>query len=174
MADVVPFGSGDYLCWLLLLVFARGADLLSTWVATPNLILEGNPLVKKLGLKWSIAFNVVVCALAAFLPLGAIIGTTASLLVAARNFQAAWAVRTRGEEDYRIWREQRLSETPACLFLGCVFAEAFLLCLIGVALVWTSASAQIPLGIGLGILVYALAVAFFMTISLWRNRRPSR
>ena len=33
-------------CWC-----ARGMDFLSTWVATPNLVLEGNPIAKKLGWK---------------------------------------------------------------------------------------------------------------------------
>ena len=27
-------------------------DFLSTWVATPNLVLEGNPIAKKLGWRW--------------------------------------------------------------------------------------------------------------------------
>ena len=41
MEDPVPFGSRAYLVMLVLLVFSRGMDFLSTWVATPNLVLEG-------------------------------------------------------------------------------------------------------------------------------------
>ncbi len=46
MDDTIPFGSPAYLLMLVLLVFARGMDFLSTWVATPNLVLEGNPITK--------------------------------------------------------------------------------------------------------------------------------
>ena len=49
--DFLPFASRGYCCMLALLVFARGMDFFSTWVATPNLVLEGNPLAKKTGLE---------------------------------------------------------------------------------------------------------------------------
>jgi hypothetical protein len=60
MADMVPFASRDYCLMLLLLVFARGMDFLSTWTATPNLVLEGNPLAKKLGWQWGLLLNVAL------------------------------------------------------------------------------------------------------------------
>jgi hypothetical protein len=41
----------NYAPFLLLLVAARGMDLLSTWAGTPNLVLEDNPFAKKLGWK---------------------------------------------------------------------------------------------------------------------------
>ena len=46
MDDPVSFGSRGYLLMLGLLVFGRGMDFLSTWIATPNLALEGNPIAK--------------------------------------------------------------------------------------------------------------------------------
>ena len=49
--DLLPFASRGYCLMLALLLFARGMDFLSTWVATPNLVLEGNPLAKKMGWK---------------------------------------------------------------------------------------------------------------------------
>jgi len=49
MDDFLPFPSRDYFLMLFLLLVARGMDVLSTWVATPNLLLEGNPIAKKLG-----------------------------------------------------------------------------------------------------------------------------
>ena len=60
------------------------------------------------------------------------------------------------------------------MFLTCVFGEATLLALVGGVLVWTAGPADVPLGIGLGILGYAGAVAFFLTLSLWRNRHAPR
>lgn len=49
MEDFVPFASRSYALLFLLLFVSRGMDFLSTWVATPNMVLEGNPIAKKLG-----------------------------------------------------------------------------------------------------------------------------
>ena len=68
MDDTVPFASRDYCLLLLLLVFARGMDFLSTWIATPNLVLEGNPLAKKLGWQWGLLLNVVLVGVLALWP----------------------------------------------------------------------------------------------------------
>src|SRR5439155_4409148 len=89
MEDTVPFGSREYLLMLVLLAFARGMDFLSTWIATPNLVLEGNPIAKKLGWKWGVVVNVVLVTALALWPLSAIVVATASVLVGSRNCQSA-------------------------------------------------------------------------------------
>ena len=43
------FGSAKYLWMAGILVLARGSDFLSTYIATPNLVLEANPLARKMG-----------------------------------------------------------------------------------------------------------------------------
>jgi hypothetical protein len=57
MDSFVPFGSFEYFMFLALLGFGRGMDFLSTWIATPNLVLEGNPLAKKLGWRGGLWLN---------------------------------------------------------------------------------------------------------------------
>ena len=69
MDDFVTFGSQPYLFLLAILLFARGMDILSTWVATPNLVLEGNPIAKILGWRWGLPVNFVLCVALAFWPL---------------------------------------------------------------------------------------------------------
>jgi len=76
MDDLVPFGSRLYVVLLLLLLVARGMDFLSTWIATPNMVLEGNPVAKKLGWKWGIPVNLAFCVGFAFWPLPAIVIST--------------------------------------------------------------------------------------------------
>ena len=93
-------------CWL-----SRGMDFLSTWVATPNLVLEGNPLARKLGWTWGMAVNLALCFGFAFWPLTAIVISTTSVLVAARNFHSAWLMRSLGEQRYRDWHIERIQET---------------------------------------------------------------
>src|SRR5213593_3371204 len=71
MNDFLPFPSRDYFLMLALLLVSRGTDALSTWVATPNLVLEGNPIAKKLGWKWGSLLNLVLCGACGAWPLAA-------------------------------------------------------------------------------------------------------
>src|ERR1700761_9072690 len=112
MDDMLRFGSRDYCLMVLLLAFARSMDFISTWVATPNLVLEGNPVAKKLGWRWGILLNVAICFSMSFWLMTAIAISTMSVLVAARNFQSAWLMRSMGEENYRDWHVRRIQETP--------------------------------------------------------------
>jgi hypothetical protein len=169
--DFLPFASRGYGVMLALLLFARGMDFLSTWVATPNLVLEGNPLAKKLGWKFGGLVNVVLCFVFAFWPLTAIIIITAGLLVAAHNFHAAWLMRSMGEEAYRQWFMEQISRARFPLYVICLLSETGLTGLVGAALLCFSEVESVPFAIGLGILAYAAIVLFYTALSLWRLRR---
>lgn len=172
MDQMVPFGSQTYGWVLLLLLFARGMDFLSTWVATPNMVLEGNPLAKKLGWKWGIAINLLLCVAFAFWPLPGLVISTTSVLVAARNFQSAWLMRSMGEVAYRDFHIARVQETKVTLYLFCLFAQTALVGGVGAAIAWVAGEGQPELlAIGLGIVAYALAVAFYTLLGAVRLRR---
>jgi len=173
MDDSVPFASHEYFIFLAILAFARGADFLSTWIATPNLVLEGNPLAKKLGWKWGAVINLLLCGTFACWPLPTIVICTSSALVAARNFQSAWLMRSLGEEAYRNWHVERFQETRTHLFLFCLFAQTALLLGVGMTLVLFTGGELVSLAVGLGIIAYALAVAVYTLLSVWRLRRRS-
>ncbi len=171
MDETIPFGSREYLLMLVVLVFARGMDFLSTWVATPNLVLEGNPIAKKLGWKWGLVVNAVLVAVLALWPLSAIVVATASVLVAARNFQSAWLMHSMGEHGYRDWFVARIRETRPTLYLFCLAGNTLLIAGVGVATVAFSGMQLVPVGIGMGIVAYAVAVAFYTLLAVWRNRQ---
>ena len=171
MDDTIPFGSSDYFIFFALLLLARGMDFLSTWVATPHMVLEGNPIAKWMGWKWGAVVNLGLCAGFACAPLAAIIISTTSLLVAARNFQGAWLMRTMGEQSYRFWMSDRLAEGRTGLFLACLFAQCVLMAFIGAGLLWFSGGWLVPVGVGIGMIGYALAVLIYSLISIWRWRR---
>jgi len=171
--DFVPFASRSYALLFLLLVVSRGMDFLSTWVATPNMVLEGNPLAKRLGWRWGIPLNLVLCFAFAFWPLPAIVISTTSVLVAARNFQSAWLMRSLGEQFYRDWHIERVQETSVTLYLFCLFAQTALIGGVGTAVVYFSERRLVPLAIGLGIVAYAVAVAFYTLLGIWRMRRSA-
>lgn len=174
MDDILAFGSRDYWLMFLLLLFSRGMDVLSTWVATPNLTLEGNPIVRILGWRGAFLVNFAICFAVAFWPLSVITFSTMSVLVAARNFQSAWLMRSMGEENYRDWQVMRIQETRITLYLFCLAGNTLLAASVGVALIYFSGKLLVPLAIGLGIVVYAVVVAFYTVLGVWRLRRAER
>ncbi len=177
-SEFVRFASRGYWLMFTLLVAARGMDFLSTWIATPNMVLEGNPVAKKLGWRGGIPVNLGLCALLAFWPLPAIVLITTSVLVAARNFQSAWLMRSLGEHLYRDWHVERVQETRASLYVFCLLGQTMLTASVGVVLIYCSNRSQdnalIPTAIGMGIVAYAVAVAFFTLLAVYRMRRAAR
>jgi len=171
MPDHLALGSPTYLALLGLLVIARAMDFLSTWIATPNLVLEGNPIARRLGWRYGLPLNLVVCLGFAAWPVPAIIITTTSLLVAARNFQSAWLMRTMGEEAYRDWHVHHIRVGSVTLLVACLAGQTMLLAVVGLGLVYFSAADNIPWAIGIGIIAYAAAVAVYSGLALWRIRR---
>src|SRR5436305_1218625 len=160
MDDYVPFGTRLYALMFLLLLVSRGMDLLSTRVATPTLLLEGNPIAKRLGWNWGLALNFAMCVAFACWPVSAIVISTMSVLVAARNFQSAWLMRSLGEESYRDWHLERIQETRITLYLFCLAGNTLLTATVGAAVIFFSEKRIVPFGIGVGIIAYAGAVAF--------------
>lgn len=169
--EMLSFGGRLYLQMLGLPLFARGADLGSTWLATPNLVLEGNPLAKKLGWKMGSAVNVALCVALAFWTTTALVVVTASLLVAAHNFHFAWLMRSMGEEAFRRWFTERLSETRLPLYVLSLLGETGSTALVGIGVMHWSRADSAGFAIGSGIVAYALIVLFYTTLSLWRLRR---
>jgi hypothetical protein len=177
MDDFLPFASRDYFLMLALLLVCRGMDALSTWVATPNLVLEGNPIAKKLGWRWGLPINLGFALILAFWPLPAIVISTTSVLVAARNFQSAWLMRSLGEQAYRDWHLERIQETRVTLYLFCLAGNTLLTAGVGAAVIYFSKTPTemplVPVAIGVGIIAYAVAVAFYTLLAVWRMRRIS-
>jgi len=177
MDELVPFASRSYWIFSGLMVLGRGMDLLSTWVASPRLLLEANPIARALGWRWGLLVNLAVSLLMGMWPMPAIGITTTSLLVAARNFQSAWVMRSMGETGYRCWISHRFSETNRWLFVGCVLAQGLLFGLVGSTLLYFGQFGpawRVITGVGCGIVVYALAVVVFSLLPVWRLWREGR
>jgi hypothetical protein len=166
MDEILSFGEPEHLFFIALLAMARAADFFSTWLATPNLKLEANPLARYLGWRWAIVLNLVVCVLLGVWPFPAVVVATTSVLVAARNLRQAWLVRTLGEDAYRLWLGDRLKESRMGLFLFCLIAEAALVGAIGAVLVSFGRLHLTPVGIGTGMIVYGIAVVSFTLIGI--------
>lgn len=166
----IPFGSRAYLLLLGALVFSRGMDFLSTWIATPNLVLEANPVAKKIGWRIGLVLNGIIVVLIAAWPLPAIVVITTSVLVAARNFQNAWLMRSMGEHEYRFWMSDRL-RVARSLYLYCLGAQTVLYTAAGGALMYFSYPMLVPFGIGMGVITYSFAVLIYSLLSVSRLAR---
>lgn len=166
----VPFGAYEYNLMFLALSFGRGMDLLSTWVATPNLVLEANPIARRLGWRGGLVFNFVLCFSAAFFPLVAVMVTTTSVMVAARNFKTAWLMRAMGEERYLAFILNQVSVSNRRVYVFCILAEGILVSTVGLVIALQSEVPSVPMAIGAGITAYAVAVVFYSCLSLWRSR----
>jgi hypothetical protein len=158
------------LCGLLLL--ARIGDIGTTYLVTPNLLLEANPIARKLG--WPFAlFTLSACLLPyVHIPM-AVAALMTFLLVSARNAGKIWIARTIGERAYAAFvldlaRKSKLSHA----LLG-LAASAFFVALAGATiLLFYPSEEEWGFWLGLGVLLYAGAVWFYgslATIRLFRR-----
>lgn len=171
MDELVPFGGPEYFGLLALLLIARGMDFLSTWVATPTLALEANPIARWLGWEAGLVVNALLSAGLALWPLPAIAVATTSLLVASRNFQSAWVMRSLGEFEYRAWLRERFAHGAPGLYWICLGAQVALLATVGGGLLAFSELRLVPFAVGTGILIFALAILIFNALAARRLRR---
>ena len=156
-----PFGLAYWAC-VALLLFARGLDFLSTWIATPSLLLEANPISRWLGWQGGLVVNLLVCLAAAMVPFLAVLISVTSALVAARNFQAAWVSRTMGEYEYREHLEELFGRANKRLVLGCIWAQGLLYSAVGIALAVVTNDPLVQ-AVGGGIVGFGLAIAVHST-----------
>ena len=169
--EFVRFGSRSWCLFSGLILAGRACDLGSTYLATPHLELEGNPIARRLGWRGGILLSLLAAAGFGAWPMIAISLTTTSGLVAARNCQHAWLMRAMGEATYRVWFMEQIWRTPRVLLYGCHWAEAVLSALPGCALLVWGGDNRVSLGVGLGLTGYGMAVALFTTLALWRLGR---
>ena len=81
-----------YLLLFSVVLFARGADLLSTLFVTPDLRHESNPVFRRVGWKWGVVLNILLCFAAATSLNATVIIAVASILTALTNFFGAPSV----------------------------------------------------------------------------------
>jgi hypothetical protein len=156
-----------------LILVARIGDITSTYLATPHLVLEANPIARRLG--WPFALLTLLLALIPYYNTAAgVVVLVPSLLVASRNFGSIWLVRGLGEDrmlalQLEAARRRRFSEA----FLG-VLAESGFLALAAAILMALSGRSRGASLFALGILVWAIALLVHRTAHLRRIFRLAR
>lgn len=173
-AVVCAFREHLELALAVILLVARLADVLSTRWATPQLRLEANPVVRRLG--WPFAWaTLLLCALPyapGFGPPVAVAAIVLSLFVAAGNLSRGWAMRALGEEAYREHLRRVVSlATPWQVYGAIALASALIAGAGGLLLLFYPSPSEWAYFFALGIVAYALAAWLYSTLSIRRLLR---
>lgn len=158
----------------VLLLLARLGDIGSTWLATPNLLLESNPVARLL--RWPFALATLLVALLPYVLMpAALLVLTASLLVTASNFGKLWMIRALGEQAYYdfICRLAARGNPAWPLLFTCCAALA--IAGIGAALLlFYPSENEAGYWFAAGFIAYAAVTVVWGGIGYWRLRRNGR
>lgn len=167
------FGFERALCLLILL--SRLGDIGSTYLITPKLKLEANPIARKLGWPFAV-LTLLVCLIPYYSTALGVVALVPSLLVSASNTGKIWFIRAYGENEYyvllhRLARASKLSHALAGTLVSALF-----IALVGLALMFLSPDPTKDWGywFAIGLLAYAFVVAFYGCLSLVRLFKIAR
>jgi len=157
----------DHFLFIVLLI-SRIGDILTTYIATPNLKLEGNPLVRKL--RWPFAIISIFVAFVAYIDLDlALTVAVVFLLVCASNASKMWMMRVLGEDEYLKLYYGLVQKASLGFSLVCLWAPPFFFLVLGIALrAFTEGAGRHAAD---GFLFYALVLGFYNTFSYLKNRK---
>jgi len=133
-----------YLIFVFVLAVGRSLDLISTWLVTPDLQLESNQLMKKLGWRNSILLNIGVIFLFPLLQLvlpgffrgqGVVILATLSALLAFRNLQFIPMVKTLGQKEYGERFVEYYRDSKPSIFWSALFVKHVVIFILGMLMI---------------------------------------
>jgi hypothetical protein len=116
------------LCALLLI--SRIGDIGTTYLATPNLVLEANPIVQKLGWRFALVTLGACVFPYVHVPM-AVTALIAFLLVSASNARTVWIARALGETAYAALLIDAARKSTLSRALIGVAASSFFVALAG-------------------------------------------
>lgn len=156
----------------ILILISRLGDLGSTYLASPNLELESNTVIRRL--RWPFAALTILVFIIPWWDIGSgIVIMVASLLVAASNSSKLWLIRAMGESEYRallVRMAARARPLPSVIFS---LMPALFMSILGgtVMFLYPSETRDPGYHVGLGILGYALVVACYGPLTFLRYRK---
>jgi hypothetical protein len=158
----------DHLLAALLLI-SRLGDIGTTYLITPRLHLESNPIVRRLGWRFAVA-SILLCLVPYFSEAAGVMILVTFLLVAAANARGLWFARATGEAEYQamlmraVHRSRRIQAlVPVWVSAGFVFLIAFV-----VLLFYPDPSADWGFWVGAGVAIYGFIVALYGTLTVRR------
>jgi len=151
-------------------LISRASDLLTTWLVSPTLKLEANPIARRF--RWPFGFLTLLAAfLAYWFPEMCVALTTASFLVAGSNAMKIPLARSLGEEAYYKMTLESVAKGPFWTGLLIRLAPAPFYALLAALIFFTNASDTWAYWIGVGVACYVLAILIHWPIAyvrLWK------
>jgi len=155
-----------------MLLVARVGDVGSTYLASPKLTLESNPVVRRL--KWPYATLTIFAAALPYYSLGlGVCLLVVSLLVCASNFSKLWMIRTLGEDEHHQLLMRVASRSHLGLSMLFIFSPALWMAALGFLLFhfYPDPNADWGYYFALGFFVYALAIGLWGSLAFLRYRK---
>ena len=153
----------------VLLLLARLGDIGSTYLATPTLRLEANPLIRRAG--WGFASATLLLALVPYVSVGlGIFVLVASLLACFSNFGGLWLVRSIGEDQFHDLLARHARRAPLIPALLSILVSGVSIAIVGALLLYAPGS---RFYVSAGILCSAIVFTVYRTLAFLRFRRAA-
>jgi hypothetical protein len=153
-------------------LISRLGDIGTTYLVSPTLRVEANPIARRLG--WKYAFATALIALIPYRSIhGGVIVLTASFLIAASNASEAMLARFMGEENYAALNREAIQKMPFLLGLSLLCLPAIFLMMLGLMmlLLFPESSNRWGFDVAAGTMAAAAAILIFYPIRFFSERR---
>jgi hypothetical protein len=153
-------------------LISRLGDIGTTYLVSPTLRVEANPIARRLG--WKYIFATAVIALIPYRSIhGGVLVLTASFLIAASNASEAMIARFMGEENYAALNREAIRKMPFLLGLSLLCLPALFLMMLGLMmlLLFPESSNRWGFDMAEGTIAAAAAILIFYPIRFVSERR---
>ncbi|KPJ94949.1 MAG: hypothetical protein AMJ53_04015 [Gammaproteobacteria bacterium SG8_11] len=163
----------DHLLAILIFI-ARLGDIGTTYLLSPKLKLEANPIIRKFRWPYAIA-TLLICLIPYVSEQGAVTILVASLMVSMSNSLRLWLVRTVGEEEYYqsvVDAAGRANPQQSIILL---FLPGFFMSLLSfiIFMLYPEPDRDWGFWIAAGVFAYAMVLFIYMPASFLRFRKAA-
>ena len=167
--ELIPFGGPVYFLFFSFLSFALDG-FFEHLDGDAEPCAGGEPARKKMGWRWGLIANGIICVWFGRWPLPAIVDRDHQSAGGRSKFPIRMANAIHGRAGVSNVDERPHPHYTSRIVFLCLGAQSSFYALLGAALVLFSDTRLVPFGIGVGMLTYSVAVAVYSTISVWRVR----
>ncbi|MEQ1484792.1 hypothetical protein [Methyloglobulus sp.] len=155
-----------------ILLIARLGDIGTTYLVSPKLKLEANPIVRRF--KWPFAILTIFLCLVPYWNIFAGIALIAAfLLVSASNSTKIFIAQTMGEEAYYNFFLELIGRAKPRVVSAWLILPAFFLSLLGYTILHFYPDPETDYGywFGFGIIMYAIVYILYTSLAFFRLRK---
>jgi len=154
-------------------LISRLGDIGTTFLVSPRLSVEANPVARRLG--WRFTFATLALALVPYYSIpGGIVVFTASFLAAASNASEAMLSRYMGEEKYAALHRDAIQKMPIFLGLSLLCLPAIFFMMLGLMMLLLFPDESNGWGFAMGTLLFASALLILYPMRFFSERRAPK